>query len=110
LDNIQERISAGVLVQNQIHASAEEIFRDVNEYVPKASRATIYNSLTALVRAGLVRRLSTSQGPTRYDAALDRHHHFACDQGGLIEDIPWFPCGVSPARPKWVPEKFGRMN
>jgi Fe2+ or Zn2+ uptake regulation protein len=79
------------LMEQPVHASAEEIFEAVNRLDPRASRATIYNSLNALVHAGLVRRLSLDVGGARYDAALDRHHHFFCERCGNIRDIPWFP-------------------
>ena len=79
------------LVEQPVHASAEEIFRAVNALDPRASRATVYNSLSALERAGLVRRLSAGSGHSRYDAVLDRHYHFVCEQCGAIEDLAWFP-------------------
>ena len=43
------------LASSTRHATAEEIFEAVNRTDPRSSRATVYNSLNALVRAGLVR-------------------------------------------------------
>jgi DNA-binding transcriptional ArsR family regulator len=45
------------LARHGVHATAEEIFRAVNRQDPRASRATVYNSLKSLTRAGLVREV-----------------------------------------------------
>jgi Fe2+ or Zn2+ uptake regulation protein len=79
------------LFTHHTHASADEIYAAVNRRFPRASRATVYNNLNALVRSGLVRRLATGNGGARYDASLDRHHHFVCEHCGRIDDVAWFP-------------------
>jgi Fur family peroxide stress response transcriptional regulator len=73
-----------------VHATAEEIFHAVNGQDPRASRATVYNSLRSLARAGLVREVISEGKAARYDAALHPHHHFVCDRCGSVEDIAWF--------------------
>jgi len=78
------------LARHGVHATAEEIFRAVNEQNPRASRATVYNSLKSLTRAGLVREVISEGKAARYDAALHPHHHFVCDRCGGVEDIGWF--------------------
>ena len=78
------------LVRNAVHATADEILVAVNHADPRASRATIYNSLRALARAGLVREVAADGKAARYDASLHRHHHFICECCGAIEDVPWF--------------------
>lgn len=77
------------LVKDRVHATADEIAGAINRADPRASRATVYNSLHALMEAGLVREVGGGAA-ARYDAHLDRHHHFACDACGALEDIPWF--------------------
>ena len=78
------------VARNAIHATAEEIFQAVNRAEPRASRATIYNNLNALVKAGLVREVSVDGNPARFDANMDRHHHFICNACGALEDIGHF--------------------
>jgi Fe2+ or Zn2+ uptake regulation protein len=75
------------------HATAEEIFRAVNRSDPRASRATVYNSLHALVRAGLVREVPLEGNAARFDANVAPHHHFVCDRCGEVEDVDW--CGLA---------------
>lgn len=78
------------LVRTSLHATAEEIFRAVNRSDPRASRATVYNSLRSLARAGLAREVVSEGEAARFGASLDRHHHFICERCGKVEDIPWF--------------------
>ncbi len=78
------------LARHGVHATAEEIFRAVNRQDPRASRATVYNSLKSLTRAGLVREVISKGKAARFDASLHPHHHFVCDRCGEVEDIAWF--------------------
>ncbi len=78
------------LARHGVHATAEEIFRAVNRQDPRASRATVYNSLKSLTRAGLVREVISEGKAARFDASLHPHHHFVCDRCGAVEDTPWF--------------------
>ena len=80
-----------------MHATAGEILTAVNADGLGASRATIYNSLRALLRAGLVREVFTGQPSSRFDATLEPHHHYVCDRCGSIEDLPWFDVPASAA-------------
>ena len=55
-----------------------------------ASRATVYNALRDLTRAGLVGEL-VSEGPAAlFEARIHPHHHFVCDECGSLDDIEWF--------------------
>ena len=78
------------LTQDAVHATAEEIFQAVNRNDPRASRATVYNSLRCLEKAGLVREVVSEGKAARYDANLHHHHHFLCRHCGAVEDITWF--------------------
>ena len=87
------------LARRSVHATAEEIFSAVNRSDPRASRATVYNSLRSLERAGLVREVVSEGKAARYDAALCRHHHFFCERCGAVEDIDWFDLPAAVAVP-----------
>jgi len=77
-------------VRRAAQATAGEILHAVNRADPRASRATVYNNLRGLARAGLVREVLAEGKSARFDATLHPHHHFICDLCGAIEDIPWF--------------------
>ncbi|MEB3209836.1 MAG: Fur family transcriptional regulator [Leptolyngbyaceae bacterium] len=71
------------------HPTAEQILTDLNQDAPTSSQATIYSSLQALQDVGLIREVLLEEGVCRYDANVERHHHFRCSSCGVIEDIPW---------------------
>src|SRR3984885_1762510 len=78
------------LMEHPGHPTAAEIFESVNRLDPRASRATIYNNLRDLVKAGLVREVAVSGRAARFDAKISLHHHFICDRCGNVEDIEWY--------------------
>ena len=75
------------LMQHNRHPTAAEIFAAVNRVDPRSSRATTYNNLRDLVRAGLVREVAVEGRAARFDAKGMQHHHFICDRCGNVEDI-----------------------
>ncbi len=77
------------LMKHSRHPTAAEIFAAVNRADPRSSRATTYNNLRDLVRAGLVREVAVEGRAARFDAKGIRHHHFICDRCGMVEDIEW---------------------
>jgi Fe2+ or Zn2+ uptake regulation protein len=72
------------------HPTAAEIYAAVNRADPRSSRATTYNNLRDLVRAGLVREVAVEGRAARFEAKGMRHHHFICDRCGQVEDMEWY--------------------
>ena len=71
------------------HPTAEEVGAAVNRLVPTASRASVYNVLHSLKESGLIDELVLGDTVARYDANLDRHHHFICRACDAVEDVPF---------------------
>ncbi|HCU24603.1 MAG TPA: transcriptional repressor [Deltaproteobacteria bacterium] len=69
------------------HPSAELIYQTVKKRYPAVSLATVYKTLDTLVEIGEIRAAVVSQGRTRYDTRLDRHHHFLCSRCGHVQDV-----------------------
>ena len=86
------------LAEHPVHATAEQIFGAVNRNDPRASRATVYNNLRSLAKAGLVREVMSEGKAARFDANLRRHHHFICERCHAVEDILWFDLPPSAGR------------
>jgi Fur family transcriptional regulator, peroxide stress response regulator len=78
------------LLEHPQHPTAAEIFEAVNRVDPRSSRATIYNNLSDLVEAGLVREVAVEGRAARFDARGMRHHHFICDCCGDVQDMEWY--------------------
>jgi Fur family peroxide stress response transcriptional regulator len=78
------------LLHSPGHLTADQIFAGVNRLDSRASRATVYNNLHALVRAGALQELTLGGEAVRYDVNTEWHHHFICDRCGRLEDIEAF--------------------
>ena len=78
------------LMDHTGHPTAAEIFEAVNRVDPRCSRATTYNNLRDLVKAGLVREVAVEGRAARFDLNGMRHHHFICDRCGNVEDVEWY--------------------
>src|SRR5919199_5936178 len=70
------------------HPTADQIAAEINRRFPRASRATVYNTLAALREAGLVREVLLDDAVTRYESNVEPHHHFVCRACGRLEDVP----------------------
>ncbi len=77
------------LLSRTDHPTVEQLLVDLNQHCPISSQATIYSSLQALRTAGLIREVLLEAGVSRYDAKVEPHHHFHCQECGSIEDIGW---------------------
>jgi Fe2+ or Zn2+ uptake regulation protein len=78
------------LMDHKGHPTAAEIFKAVNRMDPRSSRATTYNNLRDLVKAGLVREVAVEGRAGRFDLEGLRHHHFICDRCANVEDVEWY--------------------
>ncbi len=76
------------LYDHRIHPSAETVYEALVKEHPTFSRTTVYNSLHALVKAGLVKELAMDTEERHYDADIALHGHFHCRGCGAIADFP----------------------
>jgi len=74
---------------NTDHPSVDTIYKRVKKRFPYISRATVYNTVKTLTRAGLLQEVLVQQDKTRVDSNVSRHHHFKCLRCGRIEDVPY---------------------
>lgn len=85
----QRVVIADYILNTKSHPTAEDILAAVADRLPVSlSRATVYNTLNALVEAGVIQEVFTEPGRTRYDANTTEHHHFVDLKSGQIIDIP----------------------
>ncbi len=74
------------LLTHPEHPRAEVI----HENLPfPCSLMTIYNTMDALIEAGLVRLVTIEPGVKRFDANANEHGHFRCKQCGTVYDFPF---------------------
>lgn len=68
------------------HLTAEQVFFEMKQKMPKMSLATVYNNINWLVDNGYIRRLSIEGQVDRYDKIL-KHDHLICKSCGKIADV-----------------------
>jgi Fur family peroxide stress response transcriptional regulator len=69
------------------HPTADEIYAEIQETCPTIARATVYNTLEALTKAGTILQLIVDPTAARYDADTGPHMHFRCRVCGQVYDI-----------------------
>jgi Fe2+ or Zn2+ uptake regulation protein len=125
------RVALLETVRDGDHLGVEAIASGVRDRGGHVSLQAIYEALTALSAAGLVRRIEPAGSPARYEGRLrDNHHHVVCRSCGAVADVDcavgqapcltasddhgfsideaevtyWGVCpGCSPARTSWAP-------
>ena len=75
------------LTGTEAHPDAETLFRAVQQRMPTVSVDTVYRTLWMLHDLGLVTTLGPRGSGVRFDANLDRHHHYVCVRCGLVRDF-----------------------
>ena len=77
------------LASRKDHPTVDAILADINHNNPTASKASVYSIIGLLREVGLVKEVLLEEGVTRYDAKIENHHHFVCDECGAIHDLEW---------------------
>ncbi len=75
------------LESTKSHPTADDVLAAIRKEYPSVSRATVYNTLEALTKAGAILKLSVDTPAAHYDADLAPHGHFQCRVCGRLEDI-----------------------
>ncbi len=77
------------LVRSSEHPSAETLYKMLEKKLPTLSLDTVYRTLATFVELGLVKRVETPGSQARFEAKIEQHHHFFCDQCGQLIDFTW---------------------
>lgn len=75
------------VAQTEDHPDAEQVFQRVRDRLPTVSLDTVYRTLWLLNDLGLVETLRSNLERTRFDANLQKHHHFICKKCGFTRDF-----------------------
>lgn len=82
------RIAVLDAVHELPHADTESLIGAVRRGLPDVSHQAVYDSLSALTEAGLMRRIQPSGSVARYESRInDNHHHVVCRTCGAIADV-----------------------
>lgn len=70
------------------HVSAEQLHTEAQAIGSRISLATVYNTLNQFTTHGLLRAVVVGPGKSYFDTNVRPHHHFYCEETGLLRDIP----------------------
>ncbi len=85
----RQRLALAMLLfgKEDRHVTAEELYKEATDAGVTVSLATIYNTLHQFTEAGLMRELSVDGTRTYFDTNTGNHHHFYCEDDGVLVDI-----------------------
>ena len=75
------------LMQRCDHPTAETVYLDIKEEFPNISLGTVYRNLSLLAEIGEILKISTDDGPDRFDGNVEPHYHFFCKECGQVLDL-----------------------
>ena len=79
------------------HLTADDVKTWADQNFPKLSLATVYNTLNALVKAGLLKELRLPHTDrVVYDNVMTDHYHLLDESTGELVDIPVNEVQVTP--------------
>ena len=83
-----QRLAVLDAVATHQHATADGVLDIVRSSIGTISRQAVYDSLSALVEAGILRRIEPAGSPARYETRVgDNHHHVVCRSCGTLADV-----------------------
>ena len=83
-----QRLAVLAAVDEYPHATADHVLESVRASIGSISRQSVYDSLTTLSEAGILRRVQPAGSATRYETrAGDNHHHVVCRSCGELADV-----------------------
>lgn len=77
------------LLNETDHPTADDVYLRAKADMPEISIATVYNTLDALVKCGLIKQVNVERTATRYCSNMKEHCHFICEECGNIHDVDY---------------------
>jgi len=69
------------------HPTAQKIYDEVKKMHPTISLATVYKTLQALEKSGMLQELNFPQGQARFDSYMKPHVNLVCLRCGNVRDF-----------------------
>jgi Fur family iron response transcriptional regulator len=69
------------------HVTAETLHEEAVAAGVRVSLATVYNTMHQFTDAGLLREVTVDGTRTYFDTNTGDHHHFYCEDDGMLTDI-----------------------
>jgi Fur family ferric uptake transcriptional regulator len=83
-----QRLAVFRAVTDAPHTSADDVVGAVRHEIGWISVQAVYDALTVLTEAGLLRRIQPAGSPARYEGRVgDNHHHLICRVCDRMVDV-----------------------
>jgi Fe2+ or Zn2+ uptake regulation protein len=82
------RALVDALLDADSHVTADDLAESVHARHPEVHRSTIYRTLDALERAGVVDHVHLGHGRAVYHLSDDTHQHLVCESCGHVIEVP----------------------
>src|ERR687895_577208 len=82
------RALISALVDAESHVTADDLAATVQARHPDVHRSTIYRTLDALERLGVIDHVHLGHGRAVYHLADEPHHHLVCEACGAVIEVP----------------------
>lgn len=76
-----------ILKETKSHPTADWIYFQAREKIPKLSLGTVYRNLNYLHQGGTIKKLRMGTSFDHFDADTSPHQHFICKKCGRIYDL-----------------------
>lgn len=94
------------LLENRIHPTVDTVYSALKLENPSLSKTTIYNTVDALTKAGLIRVVKMGEGEVRLDGYTDNHGHFYCRECQAVYDFSLEGCHTPDSLKEFDLEEF----
>jgi len=75
------------LITHRNHPTVEMIYKALVKEIPTLSKTTVYNTLNLFVDKKIAIVIVIEENETRYDADMEIHGHFKCEECSSVYDI-----------------------
>jgi len=83
----QREMIRALVADCRTHPTADEIYGMLRPMIPHISLATVYRNLNMLAEQGVLRKITVSGGPDRFDGNIKEHYHMVCTHCGEMMDL-----------------------
>lgn len=81
------RLVVSTLIDATSHVTAEDLAATIHEQHPEIHLSTVYRTLDALEKLGIVEHTHIGHGPAVYHVGAT-HQHLVCEECGTVIDVP----------------------
>ena len=77
------------LAKSREHPTVDMMYHTLCKEITTLNKTTIYNTLNLFQEKGIVIGLTIEENKLRYDANVEPHAHFKCNECGKVYDVPF---------------------